>query len=116
MATKSAAVEHVRRWHTEEDAARFRAHAVRPPYGVTSVTTLIAASYSINGGSRRFELIWWDSASEAASGDAEGQADAPGPDATPDSGSTAGQDAGERGDRQRADTAGQDLGDPRAFS
>ena len=26
MATKSAAVEHVRRWHTDEDAARFRAH------------------------------------------------------------------------------------------
>jgi non-ribosomal peptide synthetase component E (peptide arylation enzyme) len=26
MATRSAAVEHVSRWHTEEDAARFRAH------------------------------------------------------------------------------------------
>ena len=47
-------------------AARFLAHAVRPLNGTASVVTLIAAAYSSSGGSRRFELIWFDSASDAA--------------------------------------------------
>ncbi len=49
-------------------AARFRAHAVRPPNGTASVSavTLTAARYSSSGGSRRFVLICSDNASEAA--------------------------------------------------
>ncbi len=45
-------------------AARLRAHAVRPPNGIASVTLI--GVYSTSGGSRRFELIWRESASEAA--------------------------------------------------
>jgi len=46
-------------------AARLRAQAVRPPNGIASVLTLISR-YSTSGGSRRFELIWPESASAAA--------------------------------------------------
>ena len=46
-------------------AARLRAHAVRPPNATASVLTLISR-YSTSGGSRRFELIWPESASAAA--------------------------------------------------